>query len=83
MWGECLQHDKQDISSHTAYLFMFQNGLAWKDAIFVIVPLYIGKIVFTSSYVTVTPKQIISCVGGMSFSGDVYLRPLNDLIIRA
>ena len=33
------ENSKQHFSSHGVYLFMFQNGLDRKDAIFVIVPL--------------------------------------------
>ena len=36
---EIFEKSKQRFSSHTDYLFMFQNGLDRKDAIFVIVPL--------------------------------------------
>ena len=32
-------YGKQHLSSHAVYIFMFENGLDWKDAIFVIVPL--------------------------------------------
>ena len=32
-------YSKQHLSSHAVYIFMFENGLDWKDAIFVIVPL--------------------------------------------
>ena len=37
---EIFEKSKQHFSSHADYLFMFQNGLDRKDAIFVIVPLY-------------------------------------------
>ena len=36
---EIFEKSKQRFSSHADYLFMFQNGLDRKDAIFVIVPL--------------------------------------------
>ena len=36
---EIFEKGKQRFSSHTDYLFMFQNGLDRKDVIFVIVPL--------------------------------------------
>ena len=36
---EVFENSKQHISAHEVYLFMFQNGLDRKDAIFVIVPL--------------------------------------------
>ena len=36
---EIFENRKQHFSSHTDYLFMFQNGLDRKDVIFVIVPL--------------------------------------------
>ena len=37
---EIFEKSKWRFSSHAVYLFMFENGLDWKDAIFVIVPLY-------------------------------------------
>ena len=36
---EIFENSKQHFSSHAVYLFMFQNGLHRKDAIFVIIPL--------------------------------------------
>ena len=36
---EIFENSKQHFSAHEVYLFMFQNGLDRKDAIFVIVPL--------------------------------------------
>ena len=36
---EIFENSKQHFSTHDVYLFMFQNGLDRKDAIFVIVPL--------------------------------------------
>ena len=36
---EIFENSKQHFSAHGVYLFMFQNGLDRKDAIFVIVPL--------------------------------------------
>ena len=36
---EICQKSKQHFSAHEVYLFMFENGLERKDAIFVIVPL--------------------------------------------
>ena len=36
---EIFENNKQHFSAHEVYLFMFQNGLDRKDAIFVIVPL--------------------------------------------
>ena len=36
---EMFENSKQHFSSHAVYLFMFQNGLDRKDAIFIIVPL--------------------------------------------
>ena len=36
---EIFENSKQHFSAHEVYLFMFQNGLERKDAIFVIVPL--------------------------------------------
>ena len=36
---EIFEKSKQHFSAHEVYLFMFQNGLDRKDAIFVIVPL--------------------------------------------
>ena len=36
---EIFENSKQHFSSHQVYLFMFQNGLDRRDAIFVIVPL--------------------------------------------
>ena len=36
---EISEKGKQQFSAHEVYLFMFQNGLERKDAIFVIVPL--------------------------------------------
>ena len=38
-WKEIFENSKQHFSAHEVYLFMFQNGLDRKDAIFVIVPL--------------------------------------------
>ena len=38
-WKQIFENNKQHFSSHIDYLFMFQNGLDRKDAIFVIVPL--------------------------------------------
>ena len=38
-WKEIFENSKQPFSAHDVYLFMFQNGLDRKDAIFVIVPL--------------------------------------------
>ena len=37
-WKEIFENSKQHVSAHEVYLFMFQNGLDRKDAIFVIVP---------------------------------------------
>ena len=37
---EIFESSKQHFSSHAVYLFIFQNGLGRKDAIFVIVPLW-------------------------------------------
>ena len=36
---EIFEKSKRNLSSYAVYLFMFENGLEWKDAIFVIVPL--------------------------------------------
>ena len=36
---EIFEKSKHHFSCHAVYLFMFENGLDWKDAIFVIVPL--------------------------------------------
>ena len=36
---EIFENSKQHFSSHADYMFMFQNGLDRKDAIFVVVPL--------------------------------------------
>ena len=36
---EIFENSKQHFSAHEVYLLMFQNGLDWKDAIFIIVPL--------------------------------------------
>ena len=36
---EIFENSKQHFSAHEVYLFMFQNGLDRKDAIFIIVPL--------------------------------------------
>ena len=46
---EIFENSKQHFSSHKVYLFMFQNGLDWKDAIFVIVPLSNGPKLLTAS----------------------------------
>ena len=64
---EIFEKSKWRFSSHAVYLFMFKNGLDWKDAIFVIVPLYGDLMSLATS--SRTPFQTLFRPGFLAFEG--------------